>query len=58
MMTLGLVFPIFKIISDKNFINILESFFNNYNFLYFLKSFSREDLLAVFLIFFLFFFIL
>jgi ABC-type multidrug transport system fused ATPase/permease subunit len=58
MMSLGLVFPIFKIISDKNFINTLVSFFNNYNFLYFSKSFEREDMLVVFLILFFLFFII
>ena len=58
MISLGLVFPIFKIISDKNFINILESFFNNYNFLYFSKNFAREELLVVFLILFFFLFVL
>lgn len=58
MISLGLVFPIFKIISDNNFTNVLISFFNNYNFLYFSKSFTREDLLVVFLILFFLLFLL
>ena len=58
MISLGLVFPIFKIISDKNFIYSLISFFDNYNFLHFSKSFTREDLLVYFLILFFSLFIL
>ena len=58
MISLGLVFPIFKVISDKNFINTFVNLLNNYNFLYFSKNFSREDLLVVFLILFFFLFII
>lgn len=58
MLSLGMVFPIFKIISDKNFTINFLSFLNDYNFLYFFKNYVREDLLAVFLILFFFLFIL
>jgi hypothetical protein len=58
MISLGLIFPIFKIISDINFVNTLSIFLNNYSFLYLSKSFAREDLLVIFLILFFFLFIL
>ena len=58
MVSLGMVFPIFKIISDKNFIDTLVIFFNDYNFLYFPKSLVREDLLVFFLILFFLLFVL
>lgn len=58
MISLGLIFPIFKIISDINFANTLSNFLNNYSFLYLPKSFVREDLLVIFLILFFFLFTL
>jgi ABC-type multidrug transport system fused ATPase/permease subunit len=58
MISLGLIFPVFKIISDINFVNSLANFLNNYGFLYLSRSFSREDLLVIFLILFFFLYIL